>query len=73
MLLGSAGRHLDTTPMAYLRHARLVRAHQELSDASHADDITVTAVAARWGFRPSRFAEYYRAAYGVLPSQTLRS
>jgi AraC-like DNA-binding protein len=33
----------------------------------------VTQVAARWGFAsPSRFARYYRAAYGVTPSRTLR-
>ncbi len=35
--------------------------------------LTVTAVAYRWGFSsPSRFAEHYRAAYGELPSETLR-
>ncbi len=33
----------------------------------------MTAVAARWGFTPSRFTEHYRAAYGVLPSHTLRT
>lgn len=35
---------------------------------------TVTAVAYRWGFTsPSRFAVYYRQAYGIPPGRTLRS
>jgi AraC-like DNA-binding protein len=34
---------------------------------------SVTAVAYWWGFsRPSRFAAYYRAVYGVPPGDTLR-
>jgi AraC-like DNA-binding protein len=34
----------------------------------------VTAVSYQWGFAsPSRFATYYRGAYGVSPSHTLRS
>lgn len=65
-------RHLDTTPMRYLRRVRLDRAHAELQSASPTVD-TVTAIAARWGFaRPSRFAAEYRAAYGHYPHQTLR-
>ena len=67
-------RHLDTTPHEYLRTARLARAHQQLRDAVPGDGTTVTAVAARWGFTPSRFTAHYRAAYGgALPSQTLRT
>lgn len=66
-------RHLDTTPMAYLRRVRLDQAHHELREGSRGDGLTVTAVAARWGFTPSRFTEHYRAAYGVLPSRTLRT
>jgi AraC-like DNA-binding protein len=66
-------RHLDTTPTAYLRQVRLAQAHRQLRDAGPGDGITVTAVAARWGFTPSRFTERYRAAYGVLPSHTLRT
>jgi AraC-like DNA-binding protein len=65
-------RHLDTTPLAYLRRVRLEHAHQELLAAGPAIE-TVTAVAYRWGFpSTSRFAAEYRAAYGVLPSRTLR-
>ncbi|SHG21210.1 helix-turn-helix transcriptional regulator [Geodermatophilus nigrescens] len=66
-------RHLGTTPTAYLRRARLAEAHRQLRDATSGDGVTVTAVAARWGFTPSRFTEHYRAAYGVLPSHTLRT
>lgn len=66
------GRHLGTTPMAYLRRARLDQAHRQLLAADPARE-TVATVACRWGFAsPGRFAAYYRAAYGVLPSQTLR-
>ena len=66
-------RHLDTTPTAYLRRVRLDRAHQDLTQASADDGTTVTAVAYRWGFpSASRFAEQYRMAYGVPPSDTLR-
>ncbi len=33
----------------------------------------MTVIAYRWGFSsPSRFAPYYRDAYGMLPSRTLR-
>jgi transcriptional regulator GlxA family with amidase domain len=65
-------RHLDTTPMAYLRRVRLDHAHHDLS-AAGPEDKTVAAVAHRWGFTSSsRFAAYYRQAFGVHPSQTLR-
>ncbi|MFD0427713.1 helix-turn-helix transcriptional regulator [Streptomyces zhihengii] len=42
-------RHLNTSPMAYLRRVRLERAHAELAVAEHGDGTTVAAVAARWG------------------------
>ncbi|PWW25266.1 helix-turn-helix protein [Geodermatophilus normandii] len=66
-------RHLDTTPTAYLRQVRLAQAHRQLREATPGDGVTVTAVAARWGFTPSRFTAHYRAAYGVTPSSTLRT
>jgi AraC-like DNA-binding protein len=66
-------RHLGCTPTAYLRRVRLDQAHRQLRGAVPGDGVTVTAVAARWGFTPSRFTEHYRAAYGVLPSHTLRT
>jgi AraC-like DNA-binding protein len=65
-------RHLDTTPMAYLRRVRLDHAHRALvaADPRHT---TVAAVAARWGFaNHSRFTAIYSATYGVLPRETLR-
>ena len=65
-------RHLDTTPMAYLRSVRLDQARHDLDRASLGQGATVTAIAYQWGFSsPSRFAEQYRAAYGELPSTTL--
>jgi anti-anti-sigma factor len=65
-------QHLDTTPLTYLRQVRLERAHDELLSADP-DRTTVTAVAAGWHFtNASRFAAYYRAAYGVPPALTLR-
>jgi AraC-like DNA-binding protein len=66
-------RHLDITPAGYLRRVRLDQAHRQLQ-ATDPDHDSVTAVAYRWGFSsPSRFATYYRRAYGVPPSQTLRN
>lgn len=65
-------RHLNTTPMAYLRTVRLDQARRDLDRASLGQGATVTAIAYQWGFSsPSRFAEQYRAAYGELPSTTL--
>jgi AraC-like DNA-binding protein len=64
-------RHLDTTPMAYLRRVRLSHAHHDLAAADPAQ-ATVTEIAGRWGFAtPSRFTALYRRAYGTLPSRTL--
>ncbi|MVU76840.1 helix-turn-helix domain-containing protein [Nocardia sp. ET3-3] len=66
-------RHLDTTPLGYLRRARLANAHRDLSAADPAAGATVEAIAARWGFtHPARFAAWYREEYGVPPSRTLR-
>lgn len=66
-------RHLDMTPMGYLRRVRLDQAHLELLDAIPGDGLTVTEVAMRWGFaNPSRFAQHYAARYGEPPSHTLR-
>lgn len=65
-------RHLDTTPMAYLRRVRFAAAHQALRAADPSTGVTVTGIAADWGFsNPGRFAAAYRAAYGEPPSETL--
>lgn len=64
-------RHLDTTPLNYLRRVRLARAHHDLLTADPTRT-TIAAIAYRWGFlSPSRFSAYYRRAYGTTPSQTL--
>ncbi|MFG3257169.1 helix-turn-helix transcriptional regulator [Streptomyces sp. NPDC048172] len=65
-------RHLDTTPVAYLRRVRLARAHADLRAADPTRGATVSMIAARWGFlQTGRFAAAYRHAYGVPPSHTL--
>jgi AraC-like DNA-binding protein len=65
-------RHLDTTPVAYLRRLRLHYARQDLVAGNRIDD-TVTAIAARWGFaHTGRFAVLYREIYGQSPHATLR-
>ncbi|MFJ9691746.1 AraC family transcriptional regulator [Kitasatospora sp. NPDC101183] len=67
-------RHLDTTPLAYLRRVRLDRAHQDLLAVAQGRAAgTVTEVACRWGFTHlGRFSTEYRRAYGRTPSETLR-
>lgn len=63
-------RGLGVTPLGYLRQVRLEQAHRDLLDGGP-DGPTVTAVSVRWGFSSSsRFAAYYREAFGVPPSYT---
>jgi AraC-like DNA-binding protein len=65
-------RHLDSTPMAYLRRVRLDNVHRDLIDGDRATT-TVTATAARWGFaHTGRFAVLYRETFGQSPHVTLR-
>jgi AraC-like DNA-binding protein len=64
-------RHLDTTPIAYLRQVRLERAHRDLLAADPSRD-TVAVIATRWGFaHTGRFSQAYRAEFGESPSVTL--
>ncbi|WP_433291780.1 helix-turn-helix transcriptional regulator [Actinoplanes sp. CA-030573] len=66
-------RHLDTTPMRYLRRVRLDLARTDLQKAHPADGATVADVAMRYGYTDrSRFAADYHAAYGEHPHVTLR-
>jgi AraC-like DNA-binding protein len=66
-------RHLETTPLQYLRRLRLHYVHLELQSADRMHT-TVAEVAARWGFaHTGRFAVLYRHAYGQSPHTTLRS
>lgn len=65
-------RHLDTTPMAYLREVRLQRVHADLTRSDPATT-AVSQVLGRWGFlQLGRAAGLYRARFGELPSETLR-
>jgi len=67
-------RHHGMTPTAYLRRARLERAHQDLVRADRNGNETVAAIAARWGFQHAgRFAAWYREAYGQPPRATFRA
>ncbi len=66
-------KHLDTTPIAYLRRVRLERAHRDLRAADPTAGTTVAEIAARWGFaHHGRFAALYQSCYGHAPSHTLR-
>lgn len=59
------------SPMAYVRAVRLTHVHEELLKAE--DGVTVSDVAAKWGFlHVGRFAQSYARQFGELPSQTLR-
>jgi AraC-like DNA-binding protein len=67
-------KHLDTTPMAYLKSIRLARAHADLRQLSVEDGMTVAAVAYRWGFgNLGRFAADYRREFGRSPSEVLHA
>ncbi|WP_250027469.1 helix-turn-helix transcriptional regulator [Paractinoplanes maris] len=66
-------RHLDVTPMTYLRQVRLDRVHRDLLAGDPHGGVTVQETARRWGFANlGRFAAEYRAEYGQSPSRTLR-
>jgi AraC-like DNA-binding protein len=61
--------HVGTSPMAHVRAVRLERAHRDL----HGTDLSIAAIAARWGFgNLGRFAAAYRATYGEPPSAARR-
>ncbi len=65
-------RHLQTTPMAYLREVRLRRAHQCLLESDPSID-SVASIAYQWGFSNlGRFAAAHTARYHELPAATLR-
>ncbi len=67
-------RHLETTPMDYLRRVRLEHAYRDLQRADPTAGTTVAEIARRWGFaKPGRFAHQYHSAYGQSPSDTLRT
>jgi AraC-like DNA-binding protein len=64
-------RSLGTSPMRYLRDFRLEQVHKELL-AAEPGAVTVTEVAARWGFvHLGRFAAAYRQRFAERPSDTI--
>jgi AraC-like DNA-binding protein len=59
------------SPMGYVRHVRLLRARELLSQPT--PDMSVAAVASRCGFHNQHhFANKYLAGFGELPSETLK-
>jgi AraC-like DNA-binding protein len=63
-------RHFGVSPQRYLQQYRLDRVREALRSA--APGVTVTAVAAEWGFwQLGSFAARYRERFGESPSQTL--
>lgn len=57
----------------FLRNVRLNAVRREIRGAAGGPDEPIAAIAARWGFwHLPRFAGYYRALFGELPSQTRR-
>jgi len=61
--------YVGKSPMAYMRDARLAKAHLDLVAAKPGDQITD--IALRWGFNHlGRFSKFYKAHYGVTPRQT---
>ncbi|MCA2213492.1 AraC family transcriptional regulator [Jidongwangia harbinensis] len=65
-------QHVGRAPMTYLQEVRLARVHEDLGLADPAQ-VTVAAVAHRWGFAHlGRFASAYRARFGMPPSARLR-
>ncbi|MER7070888.1 helix-turn-helix transcriptional regulator [Terrabacter sp. NPDC000476] len=63
---------VGSTPLAYLRHVRMGRAHLDLVAGSVDRGDSVTEIAMAWRFgHQGRFAAAYRARYGLLPSATL--
>jgi AraC-like DNA-binding protein len=63
-------RFRETTPMRYLRNARLAEVRAALQRAELGESIT--SIAAQWGFgHLGRFAAQYRGAFGETPSETL--
>jgi hypothetical protein len=68
----AASRGAVLGPPARARHDGQVPA-DGTNQRADSEEVTVSAVANRWGFTHlGRFAGIYRAMYGAPPSQTLR-
>ncbi len=65
-------RHAGATPRCFVKQKKLERVHATLLDPM-AKAPNVTAVALDYGFTHlGRFSECYKAAFGMLPSDTLK-
>jgi AraC-like DNA-binding protein len=68
-LLKHFGEHFGTSPMRYMRTARLERVHQALLRSGATESVTDVALA--WGFHHlGRFSVEYRRRFGESPSET---
>ena len=66
-------RHLDMSPIEYLRRVRLDHAHRQLLRADP-ETSSVQSIATEWGFaHTGRFSAIYRRTYGRNPSETLKA
>lgn len=66
-------QYVGMAPLAYLTDVRLTCIHDELRRGAPGE-VSVSEAAHRWGFTHlGRFSARYRARFGELPSQTLRS
>ena len=64
--------HLQTTPLGYIRRARLEAARHELQQSTP-EAHGVAQIARRWGFtHAGRFSMLYATEYGEHPHETLR-
>lgn len=64
---------LETNPVQYLRTLRLNGVRRDLRECAGTSQ-AIRDIAGKWGFwHLSRFAGEYRALFGELPSETLRS
>lgn len=64
--------YLNTTPMAYIKQAKLNRIHEELKKLEPSQ-ASVSEVALNYGFSHfGNFAASYKKMFGELPSDTLR-
>ncbi len=67
-------QHTGQSPMAYLQNVRLDRVREALRHAEPGVPITVSRVAAEYGFlHLGHFAAHYQKRFGELPTQTLKA
>ena len=63
---------LGINPVTFLRYLRLNGARKDILSSS--DHLTISEIAARWGFwHMGMFSSYYKQLFGEPPSTTLKS